>query len=244
MISSSVVPFFSFLLPFLASESFPMSWLFTSGSQSIGFSFGISPSIEYSGLISFRIDWLDLLAVHGTLRNLLQHHHSKASIVQSSAFFMVLIYTLVIYVCSGSSLLLFSLISQSVVLVAHLCPTLCNPMDWGLPGSSVHGILQARILERVALSLPRRSSWPRDWTQVSCTAGRLLTVWATGKLFDALCRCCFLQGWHLASPCGGSSCYWAQALDTRASVFAACVLSCSIAWGIFPDQGSNLCPLL
>ena len=53
------------------------------------FSFSISPSNEYSGLISFRIDWLDLLAVHGTLKSLLQHHSSKASILRRSAFFRV-----------------------------------------------------------------------------------------------------------------------------------------------------------
>ena len=53
------------------------------------FSFSISPSNEYSGLISFRIDWLDLLAVQETLKSLLQHHSSKASILQHSAFFMV-----------------------------------------------------------------------------------------------------------------------------------------------------------
>ena len=53
------------------------------------FSFSISPSNEYSGLISFRIDWLDLLAVHGTLKSLLQHHSSTASILQCSAFFIV-----------------------------------------------------------------------------------------------------------------------------------------------------------
>ena len=53
------------------------------------FSFSISPSNEYSGLISFRMDWLDLLAVQGTLKNLLQHHSSKASILQHSAFFIV-----------------------------------------------------------------------------------------------------------------------------------------------------------
>ena len=51
------------------------------------FSFSISPSSEYSGLISFRMDWLDLLAVQGTLKSLLQHHSSKASILQCSAFF-------------------------------------------------------------------------------------------------------------------------------------------------------------
>ena len=53
------------------------------------FSFSISPFNEYSGLISFRIDWLDLLAVQGTLKSLLQHHSSKASILQCSAFFIV-----------------------------------------------------------------------------------------------------------------------------------------------------------
>ena len=53
------------------------------------FSFNISPSNEYSGLISFRMDWLDLLAVQGTLKSLLQHHNSKASILQCSAFFIV-----------------------------------------------------------------------------------------------------------------------------------------------------------
>ena len=53
------------------------------------FSFSISPSNEYSGLISFRMDWLDLLAVQGTLKSLLQHHNSKASILQRSAFFMI-----------------------------------------------------------------------------------------------------------------------------------------------------------
>ena len=54
-----------------------------------GFSFNISPSNEYSGLISFRIDWFDLLTVQGTLKSLLQHHSSKASILWCSAFFMV-----------------------------------------------------------------------------------------------------------------------------------------------------------
>ena len=53
------------------------------------FSFNISPSNEYSGLISFRMDWLDLLAVQGTLKSLLQHHTSKASILRHSAFFIV-----------------------------------------------------------------------------------------------------------------------------------------------------------
>ena len=89
-ISSSVVPFSSCLQCFPASVSFRVSQFFSSGGQSIGsFSFSISPSSEYSGLISFRIDWCDLLAVQGTLKSLLQYHSSKASIVQCSAFFMV-----------------------------------------------------------------------------------------------------------------------------------------------------------
>ena len=79
-ISSSVVPFSSHLQSFLASGSFHKSQLFASGGQSIGFSFSLSLSNEYLGLISFRMDWLDLLAVQGTLKSLLQHHSSKASI--------------------------------------------------------------------------------------------------------------------------------------------------------------------
>ena len=86
-ISSSVVPFSSCPQSFPPSGSFQMSQLFTSGSQNIGsFSFNIRPSNEHLGLISFRMDRLDLLAVQGTLKCFLQHHSSKASIFQSSAF--------------------------------------------------------------------------------------------------------------------------------------------------------------
>jgi len=66
-----------------------MSWFFASDGQNRSFSFSISPSNEYSGLIYFRIDWLDLLAVQEMLKSLLQHHSSKASILQHSAFFIV-----------------------------------------------------------------------------------------------------------------------------------------------------------
>ena len=62
------------------------------------------------------------------------------------------------------------------MLVAQSCLTLCDPMDCSPPGSSVHGILQARILERVVSSFSRGSSWSRDWTWVSCIAGRFFTV--------------------------------------------------------------------
>ena len=64
-------------------------------------------------------------------------------------------------------------------LVTQWCPTLCDPVDCSPPSSSVHGILQARILEGVAISFSRGSSQPRDWTQVSCIAGRFFTIWAT-----------------------------------------------------------------
>ena len=74
---------------FPASGSFPVSQLFTSGGQSIGVSASACPSNEYSGFISFRIDWFDLLEVQGTLKSLLQHHNSKASIPWRSSFFMV-----------------------------------------------------------------------------------------------------------------------------------------------------------
>ena len=81
-ILSSVVSFSCCLQSFSTSGSFPMSQLFAPGGQSISFS--ISPSSEYSGLIFFRMDWLDLLAVQETLKSLLQHHSSKASILQHS----------------------------------------------------------------------------------------------------------------------------------------------------------------
>ena len=66
-----------------------------------------------------------------------------------------------------------------VMLVSQSCPTRCDPMDGSPRGSSVHGTLQARTLEWVATPFSRGSHWSRDWTQVSCTAGRFLTVWAT-----------------------------------------------------------------
>ena len=116
-ISSSVVPFSSCPQSLPASESFPMSQLFAWGGPSTGVSFVCLqfwvlffhvlynflnifslfeieysysiPSKEHPGLISFRMDWLDLLAVQGTLKSLLQHHSSKASILWCSAFFTV-----------------------------------------------------------------------------------------------------------------------------------------------------------
>ena len=89
-ISSSVVPFSSYPQSLPASGSFPISQLFAWGGHSNGvFSFIISPSNEHPGLMFFRMDWLDLLAVQGTPKSLLQHHSSKVSIFRHSAFFTV-----------------------------------------------------------------------------------------------------------------------------------------------------------
>ena len=66
--------------------------------------------------------------------------------------------------------------------VTQSCPTLCDPVDCSLPGSSVHGIFQARILEWVAISFSRRSSWPMDWTRVTRIVGRCFIIWATREV--------------------------------------------------------------
>ena len=89
-ISCSVFPFSYCLQSFPASGSFiNESVLHIRWPKYWSFSFNISPSDEHPGLISFRMDWLDLLAVQGTLKSLLQHHSSKASILRCSAFFTV-----------------------------------------------------------------------------------------------------------------------------------------------------------
>ena len=110
------------------------------------FSFNISPSNEYSGLISFRMDWLDLLAVQVTLKGLLQHHSSKASILQCSAFFIVQLSHP--HMTTGKTIAL----TVAAAKLLHSCPTLCNPIDGSPPGSPITGTLQARTLEWVAIS--------------------------------------------------------------------------------------------
>ena len=139
-ISSSVIPFSSCLQSFPASGSFPMSQFFPSGGQSTGISASalVLPN-GYSGLISFRIDRLDLLAVQGTLKSLLQHRSSKASILQCSAFFIVqLSYP---YMTNGKTIgftrwtfigkvmsLLFNMLSRFVV--AFLSRSKCLFVSW------------------------------------------------------------------------------------------------------------------
>ena len=81
------------------------------------FTFSISPSNEYSGLISFRMDWLDLLAVQGTLKSLLQHHSSKASILQDSAFFMVQISDLYMTTGKTTALIRWTFVGKAMALL-------------------------------------------------------------------------------------------------------------------------------
>ena len=113
------------------------------------FSFSISPSSEYSGLISFRMDWLDLLAVQGTIKSLLQHHSSKASILWHSAFFIVQLSRP--YMTTGKTIpltqqafvgkvmsLLFNMLSRLVI--TFLLRTKCLLISW-LQSSSA-GILE------------------------------------------------------------------------------------------------------
>ena len=68
----------------------------------------------------------------------------------------------------------------------QLCPTLCNPIDWSPPGSSVHGIFKARILEQIAISFSRRSSWARDQTNVSWIGRRILYHWGTKEAWNII----------------------------------------------------------
>ena len=137
-ISSSAVPF-SFLQSFPASGSFPESVLRIKWSKYWSFSFSISPSNEYSGLISFRMDWLDLLAAKGCHKSLLQLHSSKASIFWCSAFFMVQLSHP--YVTTGKTIaltrrtfvakimsLVFNMLSRSVI--AFLPRSKCLLISW------------------------------------------------------------------------------------------------------------------
>ena len=120
------------------------------------FSFSISPSNEYSGLISFRMNWLDLLAVQRTLKSLLQHHSLKASALWCSDFFIVQLSRL----CMTTGKTIALTIRTFVGKIRSLF---------------VHGSFQARTLEWVAISFSRGSSSPMDQTWVSCIAGSLFT---------------------------------------------------------------------
>ena len=112
------------------------------------FSFSTSSSYEHSGLISFRMDWFDLLAVQGTLKSLLQHHSSKPSILRRSAFFTVQLSHP--YMTTGKTIaltrqtfvgkvmfLVFNMLSAAAESLQS-CPTLCDPMNRSTSGLPVH----------------------------------------------------------------------------------------------------------
>ena len=87
-----------------------------------------------------------------------------------------------------------------VCLVAQLCLTVCNPLDCSPPGFSVHGIFQAKILEGIAISFSKGSSWPRDWTYVSCISwigGRFFTHWAIREASWLEQRECEREQWEV-----------------------------------------------
>ena len=102
--------------------------------------------------------------------------------------------------------------SEWVSEFAQLCLTLCDPRNCSsLQGSSIHGIYQARILEWVAISFSRRSSRPRDWTQVSHIAGRHFTVWATREVLQSM-------GMQIVGPDWGTEVNWTHNRESRIMV--------------------------
>ena len=123
------------------------------------FCFNISPSNEYSGRISFRMDWLDLLAVQGTLKSFLQHHSSKTSILQHSAFFIVQLSHP--YMTTGKTIaftrwtfagkvmsLLFNMLSRNGNPLQ--CSCLMNPRDRGAWWAAVYGVTQSDLAAAAA----------------------------------------------------------------------------------------------
>ena len=123
---------------------------------------------------------------------------STAPLVSISAIPYYL--TDLLYTCPRPHLTIYLTLSEWVSEVAQSCPTPCDPMDCNPPGSSIHGILQARILGWVAISFSRESSQPRDWTQVSCIAGRCFKLWATRETHNNLSK-----GWWRACSSAGFS---------------------------------------
>ena len=155
-ISSSVFPFSSCPQSFPASGSFPVSWLFTSGDQSIGALASVSV-LSMNIQVWFPLGWTGLISLQ--VSKVLSRVFSSTSI-QKHQFSDV-----GVHMC--------------VCAVAQSCLTLCDPINYSPPDSSVCGILQVRTMEWVVISFSRGSSQPRDWTQVSCIAGRFFTIWAT-----------------------------------------------------------------
>ena len=141
-----------------------MSQLFTSGGQSISFS--ISPSNEYSGLISFRIDCFDLRAVQGTLKSLLQHRSSKASLFWHSAFFIVQLSHP--YMTTGKTITLtrWTFVGKVMSLLFNTCLGLSSITRWSTPKSDWFYSLQPKMKKLYTVSKNKTGSrlWLRSWT--------------------------------------------------------------------------------
>ena len=163
-ISSSVVPFSSCLQSFPASGSFQMSQFFASGGQSIGVASSAS-------VLPMNIqDWFPLGWTGWISLNPRDSQESSPTLQFKSINSSTLGF---LYSPTVTSIHDYWKNHSEVV---QSCPTLCNPMDCSLPRSSVHGILQAIVLEWVAISFSRWSSWPRDRTQVSHIIDRRFTI--------------------------------------------------------------------
>ena len=174
------------LLPsvFPASGYFPMSQFFASGGQSI------EASASESVLPMNIQGWFPCCPRDS--QGILQYHSGKASVLWCSAFFMVqLSHPYILVIVNSTSVNIGVHVSFSIMVssgympssgiagsynsfaciqakLLQPCPTLCNPIDCNPPGSSVHGILQASILEWVSMPSSRGSSQPRDWIRISC----------------------------------------------------------------------------
>ena len=154
--SHPVIPFSSYLQSLKASKSSSESTLHMRWPKYWSFSFSIIPSKEIPGQISFRMDWLDLLAVQGTLKRLLQHHSSKASIIQHSAFFTVQLSHP--YMTSGKTIAL-----TRQILVGKVMPLLLNILSrlviTFLPRSKCLLISWLQSPSAVILEPPKNKVW-------------------------------------------------------------------------------------
>ena len=171
------------------------------------FSFSISPSNEYSGLISFRMNWFDFLAVHGTLKSLLQHHSSKASILRHSAFFMVLLSHP--YTTTGEIIALTRRTFVGKVTSLYplsyplLCDKLANVFPWGSWVTLTNSLVPKRgnlwfaaKLDKSCGSFGRSTPchWPRDRMRVSHIVSRCFTIWATREVLY------YVINWQMCFP--------------------------------------------
>ena len=171
----------SSLQSFPASGSFPTSQFFTYGGQSIGVSASASVlpmniqdwfPLGWTGWISLQSKGLSRVFPTPQVKSI---NCLALSFLYSSTLTSIYDY----WKNHSFDYMDLSWQSQKWSEVTQSCSTLCDPMDWSLPSSSVHGILQAIILEWVAISFSRGSSWPRYQTRVSHIGGRRFNLWAT-----------------------------------------------------------------